>query len=81
MIELCKRHIKPGNLINSIQLSQLNQLILTRSTMLIEGIDYYINADGNLVFTKEYHLKRGYCCKNKITVGINIEVYILLHPN
>ncbi|WP_419701465.1 DUF5522 domain-containing protein [Mucilaginibacter sp. NFX135] len=33
--------------------------------MLQEGIDYYINEDGNFVFTKEYHLKRGYCCKNK----------------
>jgi hypothetical protein len=33
--------------------------------MLTEGIDYYINEDGFFVFTKEYHLKRGYCCKNK----------------
>jgi hypothetical protein len=33
--------------------------------MLQENIDYYINEDGNLVFTREYHLKRGYCCKNK----------------
>ncbi|MEO3404611.1 DUF5522 domain-containing protein [Mucilaginibacter sp. CAU 1740] len=33
--------------------------------MLQEGTDYYINEDGNFVFTKEYHLKRGYCCKNK----------------
>ena len=33
--------------------------------MLKEDIDYYINEDGNFVFTKEYHLKRGYCCKNK----------------
>jgi len=33
--------------------------------MLKENIDYYINADGNLVFTREYHLKRGFCCKNK----------------
>jgi hypothetical protein len=33
--------------------------------MLKEKIDYYINEDGNFVFTKEYHLKRGYCCKNK----------------
>ena len=33
--------------------------------MLIENIDYYINKDGNLVFTKEYHLKRGYCCQNE----------------
>lgn len=30
-----------------------------------EGIDYYINADSNFVFTEAYHLKRGYCCKNK----------------
>ena len=33
--------------------------------MLQEGIDYYINEDGNFVFTEAYHLKRGYCCKNK----------------
>ncbi|MDB5125317.1 MAG: hypothetical protein JWP94_3446 [Mucilaginibacter sp.] len=33
--------------------------------MLKEHIDYYINQDGNFVFTKEYHLKRGFCCKNK----------------
>ena len=33
--------------------------------MLQENVDYYINEDGNFVFTKEYHLKRGYCCKNK----------------
>jgi len=33
--------------------------------MLTEKIDYYINEDGNFVFTREYHLKRGYCCKNK----------------
>ena len=32
--------------------------------MLQENVDYYINADGNLVFTREYHLKRGYCCQN-----------------
>jgi hypothetical protein len=33
--------------------------------MLKENIDFYINEDGYIVFTKEYHLKRGYCCKNK----------------
>lgn len=26
-------------------------------------MDYYIE-DGFVVFTKEYHLKRGYCCNN-----------------
>ena len=24
--------------------------------------DYYINAQGLMVFTAAYHLKRGYCC-------------------
>lgn len=33
--------------------------------MLIENIDYYINEDGNFVFTERYHLSRGYCCKNR----------------
>lgn len=32
--------------------------------MLKEKIDYYINEDGNFVFTEHYHLQRGYCCKN-----------------
>ena len=31
---------------------------------LTEGVDYYYNADGNFVFTREYHLDRGYCCGN-----------------
>ncbi|SFE91488.1 hypothetical protein SAMN03003324_01787 [Pedobacter antarcticus] len=30
-----------------------------------EGIDFYFNEDGLMVFTAAYHLKRGYCCKNK----------------
>ncbi|MDR6783106.1 hypothetical protein ABIE26_000406 [Pedobacter africanus] len=30
-----------------------------------EGVDYYFNEQGLMVFTREYHLKRGYCCKNK----------------
>lgn len=27
--------------------------------------DFYLNEDGLMVFTEAYHLKRGYCCKNK----------------
>lgn len=27
--------------------------------------DYYINSEGNFVFTEAYHLSRGYCCKNE----------------
>ena len=30
-----------------------------------EGIDYYFNEHGLMVFTAAYHLKRGYCCKSK----------------
>ena len=26
--------------------------------------DYYFNEEGLMVFTKEFHLKRGYCCKS-----------------
>jgi len=33
--------------------------------MLQKDVDYYINQEGNFVFTEVYHLKRGYCCKNK----------------
>ncbi len=31
---------------------------------MIEGIDFYFNEHGLMVFTATYHLKRGYCCKN-----------------
>ena len=30
---------------------------------LVEGIDYYFE-NGLMVFTREYHLKRGYCCQS-----------------
>lgn len=30
----------------------------------IDPEDYYINEDGLLVMTKQYHLKRGFCCGN-----------------
>jgi hypothetical protein len=30
-----------------------------------ESVDYYFNEHGLMVFTAAYHLKRGYCCKNK----------------
>ncbi len=30
-----------------------------------EGVDYYFNEQGLMVFTAAYHLRRGYCCKNK----------------
>ncbi|MDP1817469.1 MAG: DUF5522 domain-containing protein [Leadbetterella sp.] len=26
--------------------------------------DFYFNNEGLMVFTREYHLKRGYCCKS-----------------
>lgn len=29
----------------------------------MSNLDYYLE-DGFVVFTKEFHLKRGYCCKN-----------------
>ena len=32
---------------------------------LTEGVDYYINKDGLLVFTGKYLLQRGTCCGNR----------------
>jgi hypothetical protein len=26
--------------------------------------DYYLSKEGFIVFTEQYHLKRGYCCKS-----------------
>jgi hypothetical protein len=31
---------------------------------LVEGIDYYLNEEGLLVFTKKYLQERGSCCGN-----------------
>jgi len=29
---------------------------------LIEGIHFYMNKDGHLVLTEQYHLEKGSCC-------------------
>ncbi|MGI4728294.1 MAG: DUF5522 domain-containing protein [Janthinobacterium lividum] len=33
--------------------------------MELEREDFYLDENGNTVFTAQFHLKRGYCCKNK----------------
>lgn len=30
----------------------------------LEPGDYYMSEEGFVVFTKQYHLKRGYCCQS-----------------
>lgn len=30
----------------------------------LEPGDYYYSEEGFIVFTKQYHLKRGYCCQS-----------------
>jgi hypothetical protein len=37
---------------------------VTEDEPLIEGRDYIIDEQGRYVFTSEYLLRRGYCCKN-----------------
>jgi hypothetical protein len=37
----------------------------TAEPLPLEEGDYYFNAQGLMVFTAQYHLKRGYCCGNK----------------
>lgn len=27
-----------------------------------EGIHFYYDSNGNMVFTEQYHLDKGYCC-------------------
>jgi len=31
-------------------------------TELIEGVHFYINKDGYIVFTEKYHFEKGFCC-------------------
>lgn len=52
----------------SIEQHSLNEILLIAKKYqadkkLVEKIDYNIE-DGNYVFTRWYHLKRGTCCKN-----------------
>lgn len=35
----------------------------SRKPKLADG-DYYMSEEGYIVFTEQYHLKRGYCCKS-----------------
>jgi hypothetical protein len=28
----------------------------------IEGLHYYVNPDGYVVFTEQYHMEKGFCC-------------------
>lgn len=32
--------------------------------LVIQPGDYYMNVEGLMVFTEQYHLRRGYCCGN-----------------
>lgn len=40
---------------------------MANQSLLVEGIDYIINEEGNLVFTAHYLLKRGHCCQSGCT--------------
>ncbi|WP_299290859.1 DUF5522 domain-containing protein [uncultured Mucilaginibacter sp.] len=33
--------------------------------MQLANEDFYLDENGNTVFTAQFHLKRNYCCKNK----------------
>lgn len=35
----------------------------SKKSKLEEG-DFYYSEEGYIVFTEQYHLKRGYCCKS-----------------
>lgn len=35
------------------------------SQKLVLNEDYYIDKDNKYIFTENFHLKRGFCCKSK----------------
>jgi hypothetical protein len=37
--------------------------MFSKRNNLDEG-DYYLSPEGFIIFTEQYHLKRGYCCKS-----------------
>jgi len=43
---------------------QKSNQIVQEDKKLREKIDFYYNEEGLMVFTREYLLKRGYCCRN-----------------
>jgi hypothetical protein len=30
----------------------------------LDPSEFYLSPEGYIIFTEQYHLKRGYCCKN-----------------
>jgi len=74
--DLSKKCLCPDCLLNRIAIEinhgyfypESDELFFIRklgiSEKLILDIDYYFNEDSNFVFTKWYHLKKGYCCNN-----------------
>jgi hypothetical protein len=38
---------------------------MKKNIVIVEGVDYYTEPGGRMVFTEEYHLKRGYCCNGR----------------
>jgi hypothetical protein len=43
--------------------SEKNKNNKEKSIPLTQG-DYYLNAQGMMVFTEKYHLRRGFCCES-----------------
>ncbi len=37
---------------------------MTNNSSLILNVDYYINSQGDVVFTQKFHLDRGHCCQS-----------------
>lgn len=37
----------------------------TKTSIKLEKDNFYYSEEGLIIFTKKYHLNRGYCCKSK----------------
>ena len=66
MLELMQVHLHfiMNNKRNNSTKSEINKNLACSEKVLVENDDFYINTNGFVVFTSEYHKKRGYCCKN-----------------
>ena len=62
-LETIARHAREGDNTESI-LAEIRKTVTAPRPTEPEPEDFYLDADGNTVFTAAYHLKRGNCCDN-----------------
>jgi len=52
------------NHVTGLTINKFNNLNQMKKIIPLEEGDFYLSEEGYKVFTKQYHLKRGYCCES-----------------